>query len=53
MLEERIWEVGCYVRKDGKFGNLLLWLYEVEVFFNYYEIDESWVCEVFVKFFLR
>ena len=53
MLEERIWEVGRHVRKDGKLGNLLLWLYEAEALLNYYETDESWVCEVPAKFLLR
>lgn len=53
MLEERIWEVGRHVRKDGKLGNLLLWLHEAEALLNYYETDESWVCEVPAKFLLR
>lgn len=53
VLEERIWEVGRHVRKDGKLGNLLLWLHEAEALLNYYETDESWVCEVPAKFLLR
>ena len=53
VLEERIWEVGRRVRKDGKLGNLLLWLHEAEALLNYYESDESWVCEVPAKFLLK
>jgi len=53
VLEERIWEVGRHVRKDGTLGNLLLWLHEAEALLNYYETDESWVCEVPAKFLLR
>lgn len=53
MLEERIWEVGRYVKKDGKLGNLLLWLHEAEALLNYYESDESWLCEVPAKFLLK
>lgn len=53
MLEERIWEVGRHVRRDGKLGNLLLWLHEAEALLNYYETDERWICEVPPKFLLR
>ena len=53
VLEERIWEVGRYVKKDGKLGNLLLWLHEAEALLNYYESDESWLCEVPAKFLLK
>ena len=53
MLEERIWEVGRHVRKDGKLGNLLLWLHEAEALLNYYETEESWICEVPPKFLLK
>ena len=53
MLEERIWEVGRHVRRDGKLGSLLLWLHEAEALLNYYETDERWICEVPPKFLLR
>lgn len=53
VLEERIWEVGRCVKKDGKLGNLLLWLHEAEALLNYYESDESWLCEVPAKFLLK
>ena len=41
------------MRKDGKLGNLLLWLHEAEALLNYYETDERWICEVPPKFLLR
>lgn len=53
VLEEKIWEVGRRVRKDGRFGNLLLWLHEAEALLNYYETEEDWICEVPPKFILR
>lgn len=45
--------MGRYVKKDGKLGNLLLWLHEAEALLNYYESDESWLCEVPAKFLLK
>ena len=41
------------MKKDGKLGNLLLWLHEAEALLNYYESDESWLCEVPAKFLLK
>ena len=53
VLEERIWEVGGRVSRDGKLGKLLLWLHEAEALLNYYETEQSWICEVPAKFLLK